>query len=70
MTYRIWSKAGLEFTEWTPIVADSPAEALAIIHRDAGYVVSVLDDDVVFSNSDDAAACGYVSDWIIKGVTV
>ena len=66
-TYRIESKAGVNHGEWE---GDTAAEALARMHRQAGYDVQVLIDrnggeQLLFASEEDAEICGDVAEWCI-----
>lgn len=65
-TYQITSKAGADYGEWT---ADTAAEALAAMHRDAGYDdVTALGDEVVFPDSETEEMCGGLDAWLVREV--
>ena len=74
-TYRITSKAGGAHGIWD---ADSPAEALLALLRDAGYgenTVWVEDDHLTFSDDGTPQSgatyremCGDLDDWLIEEV--
>lgn len=63
MAYKIYSKAGADHGAYE---AASPVEALAIMHRDAGYDVEVIDGEIVFRDTETARLCGGLSDWSIE----
>lgn len=60
--FQITSRAGLDMGEWE---GETKAEALAKLHRDAGYQCTVDQDgdDVEFESESDAELAGYVGDW-------
>lgn len=60
MTYAITSRDGVPHGDWE---GKNKAEALAAMHREAGYTVAVEDGDVVFEDDDTGRLCGYVGDW-------
>ena len=64
-TYDITSKSGATMGTYE---GETPAEALAAMHRDAGYTVTVEDGDVAFRSDDDRAVCGGVDEWTIRPV--
>jgi hypothetical protein len=63
--YQITSRAGVDFGV---LEGETKAEALAKLHRDAGYECRVEDDDVAFDSDDDARLCGHGADWHIGEV--
>lgn len=64
MKYKIESKAGEEMGIYE---GATETEALAAMHRDAGYDVTVDEDDVlVFARKSDYEICGGRSDWYVK----
>jgi hypothetical protein len=63
MTYKIESKAGQQMGEYEGATA---AEALAAMHRDAGYsTVRAEGDHVIFPDAETADICGDVDAWIV-----
>jgi hypothetical protein len=64
-TYNITSKSGANYGDFE---GATPAEALAAMHRDAGYRVSVEGDEVAFASDADREFCGGVDDWTIRPV--
>lgn len=62
MTYTITSKAGADHGTWA---GRTPAEALAAMHRAAGYEVSADGDTMVWASDGDRQLCGDLRDWII-----
>lgn len=64
--YRITSSAGLDHGDWQ---GESPAHALAAMHRDAGYDVTVSDaGDLEFAHPDDAELRGGRDAWSVEEV--
>jgi len=68
MQYRIISEAGVDHGVWD---GDTPAEALAAQHTDAGYPCVANGDDVRFLDdshldADGGSIAGYVDDWIFE----
>ena len=62
--YRITSKPGADHGVYE---GQTPADALAALHNDAGYDVHVGDDgELVFASEDDRDLCGTISDWHIE----
>ena len=69
-TYRIESLAGVDHGTW---IGDTAGEALARMHREAGYHVDVLIDRrggerLLFASDEDAAICGGLDEWHIVAV--
>lgn len=64
-TYSIVSKGGMVMGYYD---GENPAEALAVMHRDAGYTCSVEDGEVVFASDVYEGVCGGVDAWIIRQV--
>jgi hypothetical protein len=64
-TFNIISKSNANHGDFE---GATPAEALAAMHRDAGYRVSVEGDDVAFASDADREVCGGVDDWTIRQV--
>ena len=62
MKYKIESEAGEDMGIYE---GTTKAEALAAMHREAGYNVHVLDDKLVFVSDEDEALCGTVDDYYI-----
>lgn len=63
MKYKIESKAGIDMGIWEGKTA---CEALAAMHRDAGYDVNVLDGELVFKSDKDEELCGNENQWFVK----
>lgn len=64
-TYRITSESGLTMGDYD---GETPAHALAVMHRDAGYTCSVENGEVVFAFECDEEVCGGVDAWIVRQV--
>lgn len=65
-TYRIASKAGQYHGEYQ---GQTPAEALAALHRDAGYHgvhYNAEDDRIIWPSEETRGLCGDVGDWVIE----
>lgn len=58
--WQIYSKAGVDMGEWEGETKD---HALAAMHREASYVVDVIDDELCF------AECGRVENWDFDAVS-
>lgn len=63
--FNITSRAGVDFGIWD---GETKAEALAALHREAGYECRVEGDDVAFDDEDTERLCGHVADWHIGEV--
>lgn len=63
--YRIMSKAWVDFGFYQ---GRTEAEALANMHKDAGYQVEYHEysDSLIFKRPDDEEVCGNVDDWEFK----
>lgn len=64
-TYKIESKAGETMGTFE---GASAAEALAAMHRDAGYDVRAEDGALVFRSDEDERLCGGLDDWRVVAV--
>ncbi len=66
-SYTITSRASVDMGIYQ---GETPAHALAALHRDAGYQVSVDEhDELVFKDDEEREICGDVDDWIIEEVS-
>jgi len=61
--YRIYSEAGVDHGTWQ---GHDAAEALAAMHREAGYDVYADKGRLVFQHAADRKVCGDVEDWIVE----
>ncbi len=71
--YQIYSTAGEDYGIWQ---GATPAEALAAMHREAGYSCQVQDEQIVFDDDCNLSSpgptgyredlCGQVEDWDIS----
>lgn len=64
--FRIESKAGVEMGVWS---ANTRAEALFAMHREAGYDVTLIDDELLFKGDTDEALCGGLDCWYVTEVS-
>lgn len=62
-SFSIFSKDGADFGTYT---GETAAHALAAMHRDAGYKVSVEAGELVFASESDAELCGGLDAWTVK----
>ena len=63
MKYKIESEAGEDMGIYE---GTTKTEALAAMHRAAGYDVKVLDDELVFKGDKDEELCGGLDAWSVK----
>ena len=61
--YTITSKAGVGMGTYE---GSSKAEALAAVHRDAGYDVACVDGELRFPDAATRELCGDVADWLFE----
>lgn len=66
MAYEIESTAGVIMGVYE---GATPAEALAAMHRDAGYDVRAEGDRVVFPDAETERICGGLDDWLVREVS-
>ena len=64
-TYEITSSTGNTMGTYE---GTTPAEALAAMHRDAGYRVRVDGGEIVFASEGDAEVCGGLDAWTVREV--
>lgn len=63
--YRITSRAGKDYGLYS---GTNPTQALAALHRAAGYRVSAVDDQLQFPDEETRRICGDIKDWIVEEV--
>ena len=61
--FQIYSYAGDDYGVWDGVC---PADALATLHREAGYDVKAVDGELVFADPIEGRLCGALDAWEVK----